>query len=160
MKFKSMLAIAATGVSLLAVQAKASDLSIVSGATGGDLQFMQDELTQFAKDTGINVKIVPMPSSTTDQFVAVDSTGVRSKADRLKQFSSASSPAPVSTAEQSSTRIYGDLAVTNRLLKNAEGTQGSPNDCSCSAGREVASSGNHYDGRRAIAVDLSHREEL
>ncbi len=68
MKFKSILAIAAAGVSLLAVQAKASDLSIVSGATGGDLQFMQDELTQFAKDTGINVKIVPMPSSTTDQF--------------------------------------------------------------------------------------------
>lgn len=62
-------------------------------------------------------------ASTTDQFVAVDATGVRSKGDRIKQLSSVSSPAPASTAEQSSTRIYGDLAVTNRLLKNAEGTQ-------------------------------------
>ena len=68
MKFKTILATALMGVSLMAAKAMAVDLSIVSGATGGDLQFMQDELAAFAKDTGINVKIVPMPSSTTDQF--------------------------------------------------------------------------------------------
>ncbi|MDE2385364.1 MAG: ABC transporter substrate-binding protein [Alphaproteobacteria bacterium] len=68
MKFKTLLATAMMGMSLMAAKAMAVDLSIVSGATGGDLQFMQDELAAFAKDSGINVKIVPMPSSTTDQF--------------------------------------------------------------------------------------------
>lgn len=68
MKFKSMLVIAAAGVSLMAMQAKAADLAMVSGATGGDLEFVQNELKEFTKQTGDNVKIVPMPSSTTDQF--------------------------------------------------------------------------------------------
>ena len=68
MKFKSMLAVAAAGVSLLAVQAKAAELAMVSGATGGDLEFVQNELKEFTKQTGDTVKIVPMPSSTTDQF--------------------------------------------------------------------------------------------
>lgn len=68
MKLKTALATALMGVSLLAAKAMAVDLSLVSGATGGDLEFAQNELKEFTKDTGINVKIVPMPSSTTDQF--------------------------------------------------------------------------------------------
>jgi trehalose/maltose transport system substrate-binding protein len=68
MKFKSMLAVAAAGVCLMAMQAKAAELALVSGATGGDLEFVQNELKEFTKQTGDTVKIVPMPSSTTDQF--------------------------------------------------------------------------------------------
>ena len=68
MKLKTALAATLMGMSLLAAKAMAVDLSLVSGATGGDLEFAQNELKEFTKDTGINVKIVPMPSSTTDQF--------------------------------------------------------------------------------------------
>ena len=46
----------------------AADLSLVSGATGNDLAFMQKQLEKFTADTGNKVTIVPMPSSTTDQF--------------------------------------------------------------------------------------------
>ncbi len=68
MKFKSMLAAAALGISVMATHAVAADMSIVSGATGNDLAFMQAQLAEFNKATGDNVKVVPMPSSTTDQF--------------------------------------------------------------------------------------------
>jgi trehalose/maltose transport system substrate-binding protein len=68
MKIKTAFATAMMGVSLLAAKAMAVDISMVSGATGGDLAFDQARFAEFAKDTGINVKIVPMPSSTTDQF--------------------------------------------------------------------------------------------
>jgi trehalose/maltose transport system substrate-binding protein len=64
---KYLLAAAAVGA-LMTSSAFATELSIVSGATGGDLAFMQEELKGFTADTGIDVKIVPMPSSTTDQF--------------------------------------------------------------------------------------------
>mgnify|MGYP003347991490 CR=1 FL=1 len=56
------------GMSFLAAKAMAVDINMVSGATGGDLAFDQAKLADFAKQTGINVHIVPMPSSTTDQF--------------------------------------------------------------------------------------------
>jgi len=48
--------------------ASAANLSIVSGATGGDLDFMRKQLDVFEKATGDKVTITPMPSSTTDQF--------------------------------------------------------------------------------------------
>ena len=48
--------------------ASAANLSIVSGATGGDLDFMRKQLDAFEKATGDKVTITPMPSSTTDQF--------------------------------------------------------------------------------------------
>ena len=48
--------------------AQAANLSIVSGATGGDLDFMRKQLDIFEKQTGDKVTITPMPSSTTDQF--------------------------------------------------------------------------------------------
>ena len=48
--------------------ASAANLSIVSGATGGDLDFMRKQLDVFEKATGDKVTITPMPSSTSDQF--------------------------------------------------------------------------------------------
>ena len=68
MKIKTALATALMGMSLLAAKAVAVDINMVSGATGGDLAFDQAKFADFAKETGINVHIVPMPSSTTDQF--------------------------------------------------------------------------------------------
>lgn len=68
MKIKTALATALMGISFMAASAMAVDLNMVSGATGGDLAFAQAKLADFAKETGINVKLVPMPSSTTDQF--------------------------------------------------------------------------------------------
>jgi trehalose/maltose transport system substrate-binding protein len=68
MKLKIALATALMGMSLLAAKAVATDINMVSGATGGDLAFDQAKFADFAKETGINVHIVPMPSSTTDQF--------------------------------------------------------------------------------------------
>ncbi len=68
MKIKSLFAGLAAGTMLLSGIAAAADLSVVSGATGTDLAFMQKQLDKFAADTGNKVTIVPMPSSTTDQF--------------------------------------------------------------------------------------------
>jgi trehalose/maltose transport system substrate-binding protein len=48
--------------------ANAATLGMVSGATGGDLKFLRAELDKFEKATGNKVTLVPMPSSTTDQF--------------------------------------------------------------------------------------------
>ncbi len=68
MKIKTALTSALLGMSFMAASAMAVDLNMVSGATGGDLAFDTAKLADFAKETGINVKLVPMPSSTTDQF--------------------------------------------------------------------------------------------
>jgi trehalose/maltose transport system substrate-binding protein len=46
----------------------AADLAMVSGSTGADLEFLQKQLEKFTADTGNKVTIVPMPSSTSDQF--------------------------------------------------------------------------------------------
>ena len=46
----------------------AANLSMVSGATGADLDFLANELKGFEASTGNKVTITPMPSSTTDQF--------------------------------------------------------------------------------------------
>jgi len=48
--------------------AMAAELAVVSGDTGNGLAFLQSQLKKFEADTGNTVKIVPMPSSTTDQF--------------------------------------------------------------------------------------------
>lgn len=68
MKFNALLAGLLTSVTLVAGAAHAADLAIVSGDTGTGLQFLQSELDLFEKDTGNTVTIVPMPSSTSDQF--------------------------------------------------------------------------------------------
>jgi trehalose/maltose transport system substrate-binding protein len=53
---------------LLASPVLAADLAIVSGSTGNDQQVMREMLDKFEQKTGNKVSIVPMPSSTTDQF--------------------------------------------------------------------------------------------
>src|SRR3954447_22678792 len=58
----------AAGALLAASPAQAVEMSIVSGDTGNGLQVLRDMLDQFEKKTGNKVTIVPMPSSTTDQF--------------------------------------------------------------------------------------------
>jgi trehalose/maltose transport system substrate-binding protein len=56
------------GVSLVGTSAYAAQLSFVSGAVGDDIAFMQEQFKRFKELTGHDVTVVPMPSSTTDQF--------------------------------------------------------------------------------------------
>ena len=53
---------------LLATCAEAAEVSMVSGATGRDLEFLAEELKAWERETGHTVNLVAMPSSTTDQF--------------------------------------------------------------------------------------------
>jgi len=69
MKKTSFVAGLLAGAAMLASSvAMAANLSIVSGATGVDLDFMRKQLDSFEKSSGNKVTITPMPSSTTDQF--------------------------------------------------------------------------------------------
>jgi trehalose/maltose transport system substrate-binding protein len=68
MKINKMLVGLLASVTLIASVAQAAELSVVSGDTGNGLAFLQDQLKKFEADTGNTVTIVPMPSSTTDQF--------------------------------------------------------------------------------------------
>jgi trehalose/maltose transport system substrate-binding protein len=69
MKFKTLAAALLTGASLMMVGgAYAANLSIVSGDTGNGLEFLRGQLDRFEAETGNKVTVVPMPSSTTDQF--------------------------------------------------------------------------------------------
>ncbi len=52
----------------VASAANAANLSIVSGDTGNGLAVLREKLDLFEKASGNKVTIVPMPSSTTDQF--------------------------------------------------------------------------------------------
>ncbi|MBN9016799.1 MAG: ABC transporter substrate-binding protein [Rhizobiales bacterium] len=67
MKLRSaLLGFAASFVMLAG--ADAANLQIVSGDTGNGLAVLREKLDLFEKATGNKVTIVPMPSSTTDQF--------------------------------------------------------------------------------------------
>lgn len=68
MKINKLLAGLLTSVTLVAGAAQAAELSIVSGDTGNGLAFLQTQLEKFTAETGHTVSVVPMPSSTTDQF--------------------------------------------------------------------------------------------
>ncbi|MBF0677590.1 MAG: ABC transporter substrate-binding protein [Devosia sp.] len=68
MTLKKMLVAMMASVTLVASAAQAAELAIVSGDTGTGLQFLQSELEIFKEQSGHNVTIVPMPSSTSDQF--------------------------------------------------------------------------------------------
>ena len=68
MKLKTLIISMMTSVTLVAGAAQAAELAIVSGDTGNGLAFLQEQLQKFTERTGHNVTIVPMPSSTTDQF--------------------------------------------------------------------------------------------
>lgn len=67
MKLRSALLGFAAGFVMIA-GADAANLSIVSGDTGNGLAVLREKLDLFEKATGNKVTIVPMPSSTTDQF--------------------------------------------------------------------------------------------
>lgn len=68
MTLNKMLATLMASVTLVAGAAQAAELSIVSGDTGNGLAFLEEQLTKFEEQTGHTVTVVPMPSSTTDQF--------------------------------------------------------------------------------------------
>jgi len=68
MKMKSLIAALLASATLGVMAAQAADLAIVSGDTGNGLAFLRSQLDRFEADTGNKVTIVPMPSSTTDQF--------------------------------------------------------------------------------------------
>lgn len=68
MKINKLLVGLLTSVTLVAGAAQAAELSVVSGDTGTGLEFLRGQLDKFEADTGHTVTIVPMPSSTTDQF--------------------------------------------------------------------------------------------
>ena len=74
MKLNVMMAGLLTGAALMltgsfaTTSASAVELHFVSGSTGDDLNFLQSEFKKFTAQTGDTVTIVPMPSSTTDQF--------------------------------------------------------------------------------------------
>jgi trehalose/maltose transport system substrate-binding protein len=64
---RTFLAFAACAM-LASGPARAVDMAIVSGDTGNGLQVLREILDQFEENTGNKVTIVPMPTSTTDQF--------------------------------------------------------------------------------------------
>ena len=68
MKLRHALLAFAAGLALSAGSAQAVDLAIVSGDTGNGLQVLRDILDKYEAQSGNKVTIVPMPSSTTDQF--------------------------------------------------------------------------------------------
>ncbi|MGV8831109.1 MAG: ABC transporter substrate-binding protein [Devosia sp.] len=57
-----------TSVTLVMGAAQAAELSMVSGDTGTGLAFLRTQLDRFEAETGNTVTVVPMPSSTSDQF--------------------------------------------------------------------------------------------
>lgn len=61
-------AVTAAVATLWATAAFAVNVNFVSGATGRDIDLMRELVKPWEKDTGNTVTIVPMPSSTTDQF--------------------------------------------------------------------------------------------
>jgi len=62
----SLLALAVAGTSLTTVHA--AELSIAAGDTGDALVLLREHLDRFEAETGHDVTIVPLPSSTTDQL--------------------------------------------------------------------------------------------
>jgi trehalose/maltose transport system substrate-binding protein len=68
MTLKKLLVGMLASVTMVASGAQAAELSVVSGDTGNGLAFLQEQLDKFEAATGHTVTVVPMPSSTTDQF--------------------------------------------------------------------------------------------
>ena len=68
MKINKLLVGLLTSVTLVVGSAQAAELSIVSGDTGNGLAFLRSQLDKFEAETGNKVTVVPMPSSTSDQF--------------------------------------------------------------------------------------------
>ncbi|RWA90972.1 MAG: ABC transporter substrate-binding protein [Mesorhizobium sp.] len=68
MKFVCAYLALAAGILLGAVQARAVELSIVSGDTGNGIKVLREILDLYEKKSGNKVDIVVIPPSTTDQF--------------------------------------------------------------------------------------------
>ena len=68
MKLKSMFAGLIAGTVLMGGMASAATINFVSGATGNDLAIFQELVKPWEEKTGNKVNVVPMPSSTSDQF--------------------------------------------------------------------------------------------
>ena len=68
MTLKKLLVAMMASVTLVGGAAQAAELSIVSGDTGTGLAFLRSQLDKFEANTGHTVTVVPMPSSTSDQF--------------------------------------------------------------------------------------------
>ena len=66
--FRGAMVAGAALVSLWATSALAVNVNFVSGSTGNDLAVMAELFKPWEEQTGNTVTIVPMPSSTTDQF--------------------------------------------------------------------------------------------
>ena len=65
---KFLLAATAAAALLVSTTVYAANLSIVTGATGKDIEVLKELLKGFEASSGNTVTVVPMPSSTTDQF--------------------------------------------------------------------------------------------
>ena len=65
--FHAFLALSVAAM-LAGTQARAADLSIVSGDTGNGIKVLREILDRYEKQSGNKVTIVVMPPSTTDQF--------------------------------------------------------------------------------------------
>ncbi|ODT73695.1 MAG: ABC transporter substrate-binding protein [Pelagibacterium sp. SCN 64-44] len=68
MTLKKLLVAMMASVTLVGGAAQAAELAIVSGDTGTGLAFLRSQLDRFEAETGHTVTVVPMPSSTSDQF--------------------------------------------------------------------------------------------
>ena len=68
MKFLPVFLAFVTGIMLGTVQARAVELSIVSGDTGNGIKVLREILDRYEKKSGNKVDIVVIPPSTTDQF--------------------------------------------------------------------------------------------
>jgi trehalose/maltose transport system substrate-binding protein len=68
MKATALAALLLATSSLTALSAQAAELSVASGDTGNGIAFLRAQLDRFEEKTGHTVTIVPMPSSTSDQF--------------------------------------------------------------------------------------------
>ena len=66
---KKAFALSAVMVAMLASGVvSAATINYVSGATGKDIENFKELVKPWEKETGHTVTVVPMPSSTTDQF--------------------------------------------------------------------------------------------
>ncbi|MBX4926615.1 ABC transporter substrate-binding protein [Rhizobium binae] len=65
---KFTLALSALGIAIAAGQLHAAEISFAANTTGKNVEFLHKQLAIFEKETGNQVKLVTMPSSSSEQF--------------------------------------------------------------------------------------------
>lgn len=65
---KKAILLSVMAASMTSISAYAVEVNFVSGAVGKDIEVFKELVKPWEKETGNTVKVVPMPSSTTDQF--------------------------------------------------------------------------------------------